>query len=56
METEIGFFMFLLGLIITMFGTLAGAMAMKNGNSAFGLTVLMFSPTVGPALIWTAMT
>lgn len=52
---DINLFLFILGLMFLIAGPLVGVMAMRNGNPTLGLTCILIGPTVGPALIWTAI-
>ena len=52
---EIEIFLFILGLISLLFGPLLGVMAIRNGNPALGLTMIIIGPILGPALMWTAI-
>jgi hypothetical protein len=52
---DINLFFFIFGFILILFGPLVGVMAMRNGNPGLGLTAIIVGPTVGTALLWTAI-
>jgi len=52
---NINIFFFILGFVFLLFGPLVGIMAMRNGNPGLGLAAIIMGPTIGSALLWTAI-